>query len=545
MVRSRLKLTGMTLAGFEVFDEPAYFPLNRVTLLFGPNSSGKSALATGLQLWLQALWPEGVEAPLLGQDSLGQSPAPFWGGSFEVGRSTAPGEMLSRTWRRKGNGLFADSLALALHLKRERPRSDVAIENVDWKLDFHLPEGGGNGWANPEVAFSYLVNGGKAFQCSSDGFLSINTAFFPDVEREVKEVFMTVSEQRPDLASFEAGILELRGPLTLALWEYREGLSLEHERLDELIEGLEELSDQQANTLKQLKRSVLQIWAGLTREFVQVGSSIVAGGRLVPASREVPAPEALCVAVPADGESVPLPSLLDGEGELTALQRLVVSLGGGDSGRTGVLSGREGELGEEVQRYLTGYLFRDRGYRLGVRRWSLAYEADGTDRARSVQRHVDPWIGQAMLFDKDANAFHFDEVGSGLGYVLPVLVALAECEELSLVQQPELHLHPALQSELGDVVLDATRTKRSISIVETHSEHLLLRILRRIRETGAGRAPLTELQVRPEEVSVLFFDSQGDGRTVVRRLRIDEDGEFLDRWPGGFFDERDKDLFDE
>lgn len=148
-MQSRLELTGMTLAGFEVFEEPAYFPLNRVTLLFGPNSSGKSALATGLQLWVQTLWPAKAEATLFGQDSLEQSPAPFGSGSFKTGDSTAPKEMLSRIWRRKGDGAFVDSLALALHLKREGLRSDVEIDSVDLKLDFHLPERGGYRWADP------------------------------------------------------------------------------------------------------------------------------------------------------------------------------------------------------------------------------------------------------------------------------------------------------------------------------------------------------------------------------------------------------------
>ena len=80
-------------------------------------------------------------------------------------------------------------------------------------------------------------------------------------------------------------------------------------------------------------------------------------------------------------------------------------------------------------------------------------------------------------------------------------------------------------------------------LIETHSEHLLLRILRRIRETNEGELnPATFPSVRPDQVAVYFVESK-EGRTMVTPLRIDETGEFIDRWPRGFFEERAKELF--
>jgi predicted ATPase len=82
-------------------------------------------------------------------------------------------------------------------------------------------------------------------------------------------------------------------------------------------------------------------------------------------------------------------------------------------------------------------------------------------------------------------------------------------------------------------------------MIETHSEYLLLRCLRRIRETTLGKQlPNSPLSLSKEDVSVLYFDPQPDGTTTVKQLRVSTQGDFIDRWPRGFFDERAKDIFD-
>ena len=82
-------------------------------------------------------------------------------------------------------------------------------------------------------------------------------------------------------------------------------------------------------------------------------------------------------------------------------------------------------------------------------------------------------------------------------------------------------------------------------MVETHSEHLLLRVLKRIRQTHLHINIAPELKIEADDVCVLYFNPLPDGTTAVKRLRITEDGEFMDRWPRGFFAERDQELFDE
>ena len=118
---------------------------------------------------------------------------------------------------------------------------------------------------------------------------------------------------------------------------------------------------------------------------------------------------------------------------------------------------------------------------------------------------------------------------------------------ISLIQQPELHLHPALQSALGSVIVKCVENKihyNAFTLIETHSEHLLLRIMKLLK-TSNSRAGKAIKTITFENVCVLYFQPKGDGTTSVKRLRVGPDGQLIDRWPGGFFEERYKDLFDE
>ncbi|BDU71556.1 AAA family ATPase [Mesoterricola silvestris] len=136
------------------------------------------------------------------------------------------------------------------------------------------------------------------------------------------------------------------------------------------------------------------------------------------------------------------------------------------------------------------------------------------------------------------------DIGVGLSQLLPLIVsAFAAWNELILVEQPELHVHPALQAELADVVIrSAVGEQKNTFILETHSEHLLLRILRRIRETTSGSLPDGLVPIRPEDVSVLFVE-KAEGGAVVTPIPITHDGDFAVPWPHGFFPERAQELF--
>ncbi len=126
------------------------------------------------------------------------------------------------------------------------------------------------------------------------------------------------------------------------------------------------------------------------------------------------------------------------------------------------------------------------------------------------------------------------DVGAGISQVVPVIVGALEVEVgILLVEQPELHIHPKLQVELAELFHKASQSYGKQFLLETHSEHLVLRFLRRIREK----------HIDAKDVIIYYIDTV-NGETKVRKIRIDQDGEFKDRWPrGGFFPERAKELF--
>ena len=162
-------------------------------------------------------------------------------------------------------------------------------------------------------------------------------------------------------------------------------------------------------------------------------------------------------------------------------------------------------------------------------------------RRYSSQDSSDDIIEELVLRDKrfDTLVSHRD-IGVGISQVLPVLVsAYGSKNAIVAIEQPEIHLHPALQAELGDVFIEsALGERKNTFLLETHSEHLILRIMRRMRDTVRGTLPEGIPPVRPEDVAVLYVDRKDDDSTsVVSVLELDEEGQLLDPWPGGFFEE--------
>ncbi len=129
------------------------------------------------------------------------------------------------------------------------------------------------------------------------------------------------------------------------------------------------------------------------------------------------------------------------------------------------------------------------------------------------------------------------DVGVGISQVLPVLaLAYGSREQLVAIEQPEIHLHPALQAELADVFIEsALGEQQNTFILETHSEHLILRLMKRMRETHLCKQ--THLpSIKPEDIAVLYIEPDGT-RSIVREMPLNEMGELVKSWPGGFFEE--------
>lgn len=129
------------------------------------------------------------------------------------------------------------------------------------------------------------------------------------------------------------------------------------------------------------------------------------------------------------------------------------------------------------------------------------------------------------------------DVGFGVSQVLPVLtLAYASHDALVTIEQPEIHLHPGLQAELADVFIEsALGEQKNTFLLETHSEHLILRVMRRMRETWQKKQ--TGLpKISPSDVAVLYVEPVGS-RSIVREMPLNEAGGLVKAWPGGFFEE--------
>ena len=203
-----------------------------------------------------------------------------------------------------------------------------------------------------------------------------------------------------------------------------------------------------------------------------------------------------------------------------------------------------------------GLLLRDRSTlvertndwltRLGANCQVVVHElADMTAIENDLPKgHVEESV-RRLLLDTAGSWVLPSEVGAGISQVVPVVVAALEGRAgLTLIEQPEIHIHPAMQVGLGDLFIEASARDggRRTMLVETHSEHLILRLLRRIRETTSEELPEGAPAFSPDKLSVLYVENGSDG-VQIRRLRVDESGEFTDRWPTGFFEERAQELF--
>ena len=194
-----------------------------------------------------------------------------------------------------------------------------------------------------------------------------------------------------------------------------------------------------------------------------------------------------------------------------------------------------GQRGERTIDAILAATARDERRSLGHRKWSKSFQEMISYWLRElglihdfVLDEIAPGtrLYRATVRTRSSSApTALTDVGFGVSQVLPVLVLLYYVPDGSTVvlEQPEIHLHPAVQSGLADVMLNVAEARDVQIIVESHSEHLLRRLQRRVAE-GAATAD----DVR------LHFVSARDGTAEVSGLNINEWGE-IENWPDNFF----------
>lgn len=164
--------------------------------------------------------------------------------------------------------------------------------------------------------------------------------------------------------------------------------------------------------------------------------------------------------------------------------------------------------------------------------WSIAHWlreqglADGLE-VRETARGSGRWA--VYIAERRGRWVNLVNTGFGYSQLIPVLAEIYGAPEgsLILVEQPELHLNPRLAIWMGDVLITAIRQGKSL-LVETHSEHIVLRLRRRIAE-GA---------LKSEELALYFtMRSLEEGKSSLQRIPLDESGQLIEKWPEDFWGE--------
>lgn len=180
----------------------------------------------------------------------------------------------------------------------------------------------------------------------------------------------------------------------------------------------------------------------------------------------------------------------------------------------------------------------------------------GRVQLRSIEKKILEWLQRLDLIDsyrlepnlnekgryefcvtkhKGGPEVRLTDVGFGISQVLPVLTHCYHPPEGSILilEQPEAHLHPKAQSELADVLIDVAKNRKVQIIFESHSEHLLHRLMRRIAEEQLSAT------------DTAFYSCQiNEGVSEIEQLKLDEYGN-ISNWPQDFFGDVTGDLIEQ
>ena len=162
---------------------------------------------------------------------------------------------------------------------------------------------------------------------------------------------------------------------------------------------------------------------------------------------------------------------------------------------------------------------------------------------RIAVKDLDSNLFQIMIEDKDGFQSNILDVGYGISQVLPIVAEVFRMQSnqrhtmsgmrydnrILIVEQPELHLHPAAQADLAELFVTYVGDRSRRLLVETHSEHLIRKLQVCVADPNC---PLTK-----DMVKIYYVDKKNeDTYASIDEMKICEDGRFEKEWPTGFFD---------
>lgn len=216
--------------------------------------------------------------------------------------------------------------------------------------------------------------------------------------------------------------------------------------------------------------------------------------------------------------------------------------------KTGNRSSNSIRKGEEIPEFLASDPKKVNKFNSILKKLKIEYELKPIDNKLKGIRNE---YFSCELFDKRLKTLiNFKDLGLGISQIMPIIASSLEKSkfghsdaddgDIIIIEQPEIHIHPRLQAELGSLFVDCIKKKYPWAdednkrfIIETHSEALILRLQKLIRKK----------ELNPEDIAVIYVEIDG-GETTCKELHLDENGDFIDSWPGGFFEEGYREMFD-
>jgi AAA15 family ATPase/GTPase len=187
-----------------------------------------------------------------------------------------------------------------------------------------------------------------------------------------------------------------------------------------------------------------------------------------------------------------------------------------------------GKQGENVARFI----YERPEITEDINHWFSSFEVPYELSSAGIGNDVSGPVICLQLKDKRTDVIVGpSDVGFGIGQMLPIIVeGLVRDDSVICVEQPEIHLHPRLQANLANFFVKTCDSNQWI--IETHSESLLLRL----------QAMIARKELSPKKVAIYYVEPTKTGGEIIP-IRLDSDGDFIDAWPEGFFEERLKEKY--
>ena len=477
-------LSELSVENMKAFRDSTSVPLGAMTLLYGPNSSGKSTLLQSLLLFGQTIRRAhtgsagrlGIKGPWA---DLGSEMSLVYGHD----RSRPLG--VGVAWSNNGR---TDQTAIHSTFRWERGKRPIG-ENV-----------------RPELWETRLSLGGYDLHFvrrTAPRSTVIDADYFALGSSADAEAFGRIISDRLEVPGysefihgFSSGVLRpsfvSNGLLPGTIMRY---VHTEH--------ASDVFSDEEYGQIrsKDAEAAISSAWAGCARDVARKAAELCDNLSYLGPLRH--APERFVILTGEPGHNVGVTGAL----------------------ATEVLAG-DPRLLELVSEWL---------YRLELP-YSIAVERVGGD---ATQATVGELLALVLTDVRNGVRVAATDVGFGVSQLLPIVVqCLLSSKSVIVIEQPEIHVHPRLQAELADLLVASVVDRGNQLLVETHSEHILLRLQRRLRTVQRRTFAL-----RPDDICVLYVESLHDGRAAVTRIPLGQDGAFLEEWPEGFFEERYNEMF--